>query len=81
MCATCGCDGNNSLSLHETEHEHHHDHPHTHQKTIINAELDILHQNNLLAERNRGFLKQRISLPSIWSVHQVPVKRVYWKGH
>jgi hydrogenase nickel incorporation protein HypB len=56
MCATCGCDSNGNLLLHEAELDHHHDHPHTHQKMIVNAEQDILHQNNLLAERNRGYL-------------------------
>ena len=59
MCATCGCDSNASLLLHEHEHDHHHDHPHSHQRTIVNAEQDILHQNNLLAERNRGYLEAK----------------------
>lgn len=46
MCATCGCGTD-----HKHEHsDHHHDH-----KTIIDVERDILHQNNLLAERNRGY--------------------------
>ncbi len=36
-------------------HEHHKaDHNHTHRKEIL-LEQDILHKNNLLAERNRGF--------------------------
>lgn len=49
MCATCGCG---------SDHHHHHhngDHHHTDQKTIIDVERDVLHQNNLLAERNRGY--------------------------
>ena len=49
MCVTCGCSS-------DKHHEHgNHDHHHTDQKTIIDVERDILHQNNLLAERNRGY--------------------------
>jgi len=47
MCATCGC---SSDQHHEHDDHHHHD-----QKTVIDVERDILHQNNLLAERNRGY--------------------------
>ncbi len=45
MCGTCGCG------------DHHHDHEHHHhdEKIIIDVEQDILHRNNLLAERNRGY--------------------------
>lgn len=35
-----------------------HDHPHVHfpsPKTVVDLEVDILHQNQLLAERNRGY--------------------------
>jgi hydrogenase nickel incorporation protein HypB len=42
---------------HVHDHEHHHDH--SHQKTLVNVEQDILHQNNLLAERNRGYLEAK----------------------
>ncbi len=38
---------------------HHHEHGHSHRKTVIDLEQDILHQNNLLAERNRGFLEAK----------------------
>lgn len=45
------------------EHHHHHDHDHgehhhhhEHDKEVI-LEQDILHKNNLLAERNRGFFE------------------------
>lgn len=57
MCATCGCDNNSSASIQQTGegHHHDHDHPHTHGKTIIEVEKDILYENNLLAERNRGY--------------------------
>jgi len=39
---------------HHHEHGHNHDHHH-HDRTIIDVEQDILHQNQLLAERNRGY--------------------------
>lgn len=68
MCATCGCDANGSESIkhfgedhhhHEHEHhhghDHHHDHGHSHGKTIVEVEKDVLHENNLLAQRNRGY--------------------------
>ncbi len=46
------------------DHDHHHDHHihddhHDHEHTIISVEEDILSRNNLLAERNRGFLEAR----------------------
>ena len=65
MCATCGCDSNSNITMHEPghepdhEHNHHHDHPHSHQKTVVEVEQDILHQNNLLAERNRGYFEAK----------------------
>jgi hydrogenase nickel incorporation protein HypB len=63
MCATCGCDANGNITFsepghhHDHNHAHAHDHVHTHdhQKTVIDVEKDILHENNLLAERNRGY--------------------------
>ncbi len=61
MCATCGCDANASTSIkqigetHHHDHHHEHDHSHSHSKTIIEVEKDVLHENNLLAERNRGY--------------------------
>ncbi|MEN8224228.1 MAG: hydrogenase nickel incorporation protein HypB [Bacteroidota bacterium] len=42
---------------HHQEHEHGH-HDHEHEREII-LEQDILHKNNLLAERNRGFFEGR----------------------
>jgi hydrogenase nickel incorporation protein HypB len=54
MCATCGCG--------PTSHDHHdHEHGHSHQtgKKVIDVEQDILHENNLLAQRNRGFFEGR----------------------
>lgn len=37
---------------HSHSHDHHHEHGHHHE---VNLEADILQQNNLLAERNRGY--------------------------
>ncbi len=59
MCATCGCSSDT--------HTHHHDHDHGHghpevsgqAKTVLAVEQDILHQNNLLAERNRGYFEAK----------------------
>ncbi len=66
MCATCGCDANETLNIHHHhehsqelhEHEHHHNHSHSH-KTVVEVERDILYQNNLLAERNKGFFEAK----------------------
>ncbi|MBL7723180.1 MAG: hydrogenase nickel incorporation protein HypB [Chitinophagaceae bacterium] len=55
MCATCGCDTNTSTSRQNGEHHHSHEHNHLHGKTIIDIEKDVLYENNLLAERNRGY--------------------------
>lgn len=40
------------------EHDHHHHHHHG-EKTVIELEQDILMQNNLLAERNRGYFEAK----------------------
>jgi hydrogenase nickel incorporation protein HypB len=60
MCATCGCDTHGNATLHEPGHQHDHNdsHSHTHKKTV-DIEKDILHENDLLAERNRGFFEAR----------------------
>jgi len=57
MCATCGCDSNASTSIQQIGEHHHHDHSHSHSqnKTTIAVEKDVLHENNLLAQRNRGY--------------------------
>lgn len=57
MCATCGCDTGavSTIHHHGHDHNHSHDHEHHHHKTIVDVEQDVLHQNNLLAERNRGY--------------------------
>jgi len=61
MCATCGCDANGNVTIHEPglQHDQPHDlqqnHADHHHKKIVDVEQDILHENNLLAERNRGY--------------------------
>jgi len=55
MCATCGCDTNTSSARRTGEQNHSHEHDHLHTKTIIDIEKDVLYENNLLAERNRGY--------------------------
>ena len=65
MCATCGCEGNSHSIVHDHDHNHSHDHHHSHDhnhghshsngKSVVEVEKDILHQNNLLAARNRGY--------------------------
>lgn len=57
MCATCGCDSNSSFHSHSGAHDHTHDHGNA--KTVIDVEQDILYQNNLLAERNRGYFEAK----------------------
>ena len=58
MCATCGC-GPSSHDHHDHEHGHEHSHQQSKGKKIVDVEQDILHENNLLAERNRGFFEGR----------------------
>jgi hydrogenase nickel incorporation protein HypB len=44
----------------EQGHEHHHDHGHHHgESRKVQVEQDVLLQNNLLAERNRGWFEAR----------------------
>lgn len=44
----------------ENGDQHHvHQHAHSHGKTVVELERDILHKNNLLAERNRGFFEAK----------------------
>ena len=69
MCATCGCDTDGKVTMHEPGHHHehhhdHHDHSHDHQKKIVDVEKDILYENNLLAERNRGYFDAKNIWPS-----------------
>ena len=61
MCATCGCDSNGNVTMHEPGHQHHHDgeHEHNHHKKVVDVEQDVLHENNLLAQRNRGYFEAK----------------------
>jgi hydrogenase nickel incorporation protein HypB len=74
MCDTCGCgEDHNNFTLNnisgkaphahlhdhnEKGHRHHHENDAHAHKTIV-LEKDILSKNNLMAERNRGFLEAR----------------------
>ncbi|MEM1136128.1 MAG: hydrogenase nickel incorporation protein HypB [Bacteroidota bacterium] len=54
MCATCGCG--------EHDHKHHrheNDHLDNDQEKLVLLEKDVLHKNQLIAERNRGFFEAR----------------------
>ncbi len=51
MCATCGCDAHS--------HQHDDDPSHTHSKTIVEVEKDVLYENNMLAQRNRGYFEAK----------------------
>jgi len=57
MCATCGCDADGKVTMHQPglHHEHNNDHSHEHHKKVVDVEKNILHENDLLAERNRGY--------------------------
>jgi hydrogenase nickel incorporation protein HypB len=68
MCTTCGCNQPSeavTITSHgETPHHHdklHHLHQHSHEenKTLITLEQDILHKNNLMAQRNRGYFEAK----------------------
>lgn len=57
MCATCGCDSHSHSHSHS--HDHNHDHDHSHTKKVVDVETDILYENNLLAQRNRGYFEAK----------------------
>ncbi len=67
MCGVCGCgteDGKATITKPNHSHDHHHhDHNHSHgdhhHKTVIDLERDILQQNNIDADRNRGFFEAK----------------------
>ncbi len=71
MCDTCGCSqpadavkirkpGEIDHHEHPHSHDHHHDHDHSHDHgRTINIEQDVLLQNNLLAQRNRGWFEAK----------------------
>ncbi len=63
MCVTCGCSSHHTHSTDDHHHHHHgqgHSHSHSNgnhgvQDKLINLEKDVLHENALLAQRNRGY--------------------------
>jgi len=71
MCTTCGCGENVEAAilrpqkfdgLTENLTLNHHDDNHTHTYSsdkVLHVEQDILQQNNLLAERNRGYFEAK----------------------
>lgn len=65
MCVTCGCGSDHDHVSHDDHHHHGNSHTHSHshsngnhdvQDKLINLEKDILYENSLLAQRNRGYL-------------------------
>jgi hydrogenase nickel incorporation protein HypB len=68
MCATCGCHAQDHEHAHDHAHDHDHEHEHTHDHEhrhtgdaarVITLEQQVLAKNQLLAERNRGWLQAR----------------------
>lgn len=75
MCSTCGCgqpdeavkilrpgeeNSGNDHHHHHHDGDGHHDHDHHHSHTSqIDLEKNILHENDLLAQRNRGYLEAK----------------------
>ena len=67
MCETCGCsEGADGIKIYkpdekaELQQHTHHDHKHEHSQSVdLNLENNILHQNQLLAERNRGYFEAK----------------------
>ncbi|MFD1294816.1 hydrogenase nickel incorporation protein HypB [Lutibacter holmesii] len=70
----CGSDANgptilklgevqNQKHAHHHHHHHHdahsHEHQHAHQHRVLDIEQDILHNNQLLAARNRGYFEAK----------------------
>lgn len=55
MCDHCGC----GIPEHKHDHDHDYGHSHEHPSTLIEVQQSILSQNQLLAERNRGFFKAK----------------------
>ncbi len=50
----------NHEHTHTNEHHHHsHDHAHSHSHTRIDIEQDILLENNMMAQRNRGYFEAK----------------------
>jgi hydrogenase nickel incorporation protein HypB len=58
VCATCGC-SDAEARVSEPGHGHPHGHPHPHDPRTVAIELDLLAENDRLAERNRRLLAER----------------------
>jgi hydrogenase nickel incorporation protein HypB len=69
MCGTCGCGQPDPVKIRKPgeqftyghihhSHDDNHDHDHSHRREIC-LELDIMHKNGLLAERNRGYFEAK----------------------
>jgi len=55
-----GSNGRHDHDHHHHAHDHSHEHGHHHHHdTELELEKNILHENNLLAQRNRGFLEAK----------------------
>ncbi|MDP2058366.1 MAG: GTP-binding protein, partial [Flavobacteriaceae bacterium] len=53
-------DGHTHTHSHDHAHTHAHDHQHAHhQKKVIEVEQDILHHNDVMAARNRGYFEAK----------------------
>ncbi len=68
MCDTCGCghdevkilDGDFEKESETTrDHHHHHDQGHHHHHKTVDLGTDVMLANDLLAERNRGYLEAK----------------------
>ncbi len=73
MCDSCGCsqpadavkirkpgEVEHEHAHHDHDHHHHHDHDHGHDRgRTIDIEQDVLMQNNMLAQRNRGWFEAK----------------------
>ena len=57
MCGTCGCADKNTVRIHSLDDNHTHNHHHEHSH-IIDVEKDILHKNDIGAERNRNYFEE-----------------------
>ncbi len=58
MCGTCGCGLPDPENIRKPGERLLYKHEHNHSREI-SLELDIMHKNNLLAERNRGFFEAK----------------------
>ncbi|AEV97638.1 hydrogenase accessory protein HypB [Niastella koreensis] len=57
MCSTCGCDGDGHEQVFiQTQAKSHEHFP---GKKMVQVEKDVLYENNLLAERNRGYFSAK----------------------